>query len=226
MLRRRCCAPPGRAHPGPPGAESGACAALAAGRDPPDAPRRPARAARGGPPGAGAPGGDVSRGPVLPDRVGHRLIRHHPPPPLGLLLPLRAPLRLGDVPPAVLAPPAGVGRFRDPQVADHRRHAGALGAGARRLAPLRDDRFRRGPRPGPAGSLRDPDPRSGSGSVLGGQVTSPVPRGRGIHDGARTNPRRFDRIEAGQVGAGRTTGAPLPPRVPRRRPSARSTLLH
>ena len=167
----RRCARSAPAHPGTAGARSAGSPA------PGRCPGRPAAPTpRPGPcgrmsPGAAWPGAEGSRGAVPPHRVGPRLIGPHPLPPTVRALPFFQPLGRVDPQPPVLPPPAVIRWRGHAEAARDRRDRFPRREHPLRLPQVAADRLGRVPLACHADSLRTgPNPRTGSGPVLGGQV--------------------------------------------------------
>ena len=121
-------------------------------------------------PGAGAPGAEVSRCAVPQHRVGQRLIGHQPLPPTVRALPFFQPLGRVDPQPPVLPPPAVIRWLGHAAAARDLRDRFPRREHPLRLPQVADDRLGRVPLACHADSLRTgPNPRTGSGPVLGGQ---------------------------------------------------------
>ena len=122
-------------------------------------------------PGAAWPGAEGSRCAVPQHRVGQRLIGHHPLPPTVLALPFFQPLGRVDPQPPVLPPPAVIRWLGHAEAARDLRDRFPRREHPLRLPQVADDRLGRVPLACHAHSLRTgPNPRTGSGPVLGGQV--------------------------------------------------------
>ena len=120
-------------------------------------------------PGAAWPGAEGSRCAVPPHRVGPRLIGHHPLPPTVRALPFFQPLGRVDPQPPVLPPPAVIRWLGHAEAARDRRDRFPRREHPLRLPQVADDRLGRVPLACHADSLRTgPNPRTGSGPVLGG----------------------------------------------------------
>ena len=123
-------------------------------------------------PGAAWPGAEVSRCDVPHHRVGQRLIGHQPLQPTVLALQCFQPLGLVDPQPPVLPPPAVIRWLGHAEAARDLRDRFPLREHHLRLPQFADDLLGRVPLACHADSLRTgPNPRTGSGPVLGGQVT-------------------------------------------------------
>ena len=126
-------------------------------------------------PGAAWPGAEGSRCAVPPHRVGQRLIGHHPLPPTVRALPFFQPLGRVDPQPPVLPPPAVIRWLGHAEAARDLRDRFPRREHPLRLPQLADDRLGRVPLACHAHSLRTgPNPRTGSGPVLGGQVSPAI----------------------------------------------------
>ena len=122
-------------------------------------------------PGAAWPGAEVSRCDVPHHRVGQRLIGHQPLQPTVLALQCFQPLGLVDPQPPVLPPPAVIRWLGHAEAARDLRDRFPLREHHLRLPQFADDLLGRVPLACHADSLRTgPNPRTGSGPVLGGQV--------------------------------------------------------
>ena len=123
-------------------------------------------------PGAAGPGAEVSRCDVPQHRVVQRLIGHQPLQPTVLALQFFQPLGLVDPQPPVLPPPAVIRWLGHAEAARDLRDRFPLREHHLRLPQFADDLLGRGPLACHADSLRTgPNPRTGSGPVLGGQVS-------------------------------------------------------